>query len=335
MRCGFGVGAMSDILRHTVPLPFLMRERSHVLKLVIAVTCIAPLIAHGQVASKATSTGGGETAERGIALASKGLCKEALPLLKKSAQTTDKNLRYDVLMATARCAMSLDQTDTAVRTLLELNRLFPRDPEVLFNTTHYYSDLASRASQELAASAPTSAQAEQLEAESLESQGDLDKASTEYRKILEQYPQRRGIHYRLGRLLLSKNPPDVENAKKELNAELKADPNNAAAEFVLGETARQAGEWDEAVGHFSRASKIDAGFQEAYLAMGMSLNSAGRFGDAVAPLETYVKMQPGDPAGHYQLGTAYARTGHKQEAQREMALQQQTAAKSPGAPPQP
>jgi predicted Zn-dependent protease len=222
-----------------------------------------------------------------------------------------------------------------VRALLELNRAFPRDPEVLFNTIHYYSDLASRASQELAASAPTSAQAEQLEAESLESQGDLDKAATEYRKILEQYPQRRGIHYRLGRLLLSKTPPDVENAKKELNEELKADPNNAAAEFVLGETARQAGEWDDAVAHFARASKIDAGFQEAYLALGMSLNSAGRFADAVSPLETYVKLQPADPAGHYQLGTAYARTGHKQEAQREMALQQQTAAKSAAPSSQP
>jgi len=311
-----------------------MRERFRLLALVIATTCIAPLTTHGQTSSKALSATGSE-AERGINLASKGLCKAALPLLKKSTQVPDKDLKYNVLMSTARCAMSLDQTDTVVRALLELNHAFPRDPEVLFNTAHYYSDLASRASQELAASAPTSAQAEQLEAESLESQGDLDKAAAEYRKILEQYPQRRGIHYRLGRLLLSKNPPDVESAKKELNEELKSDPNNAAAEFVLGETARQAGEWDEAVAHFSRASKIDAGFQEAYLALGMSLNSAGRFADAVTPLETYVTMQPGDPAGHYQLGTAYARTGHKQEAQREMALQQQTAAKTPSAPSQP
>lgn len=312
----------------------LMRKRLELLTLILATTCSVPLTTHGQASPKA-SAGTSETAERGIALASKGLCREALPLLKKSAQITDRDLKYDVLMSTARCAMSLDQTDTAVRALLELNREFPRDPEVLFNATHYYSDLASRASQELAASAPTSAQAEQLEAESLESQGELDKAAMEYRKILEQYPRRRGIHYRLGRLLLSKNPPDVENAKKELKEELKADPNNGAAEFALGETARQAGEWDEAIGHFSRASKIDAGFQEAYLALGMSLNSAGRFADAVAPLETYVKMQPADPAGHYQLGTAYARTGHKQEAQREMALQQQTAAKSPGASSQP
>jgi hypothetical protein len=40
-------------------------------------------------------------------------------------------------------------------------------------------------------------------------------------------------------------------------------------------------------------------------------------------------MQPADPAGHYQLGTAYARSGRKQEAEKEMALQREDAAKSP------
>jgi Flp pilus assembly protein TadD len=66
--------------------------------------------------------------------------------------------------------------------------------------------------------------------------------------------------------------------------------------------------------------------------MGMSMNSAGKFADAVAPLETYVKLAPDDPAGHYQLATAYARTGRKQEAQRQMTLQQQSAAKAPRTP---
>ena len=313
-----------------------MSKRLRLLTVLLSVICIASFAMGAQTSSKTPTASVSEGADHGINLASKGRCKESLPILKKStAQVADKNLKYDALMSTARCAMSLNQMDTAVRALLELNHEFPRDPEVLFNMTHYYSDLASRASQELAASAPGSAQAEQLEAESLEAQGDLDKAALEYRKIIEQYPQRRGIHYRLGRLLLSKTPPDVENAKKELNEELKADPNNAAAEFVLGETARQSGQWDDAAAHFARAAKIDEGFQEAYLALGMSLNSAGQFAEALAPLETYVKMQPEDPAGHYQLGTAYARTGHKQEAQREMTLQQQTAAKSPGASSQP
>ena len=283
-----------------------------------------------QVSSKASPVDVSSAAERGISLAAKGRCREALPVLKKAAaHLVDKQLKYRAGMSTARCAMSLDQTETAVEALILLNREFPHDPDVLFTSTHVYSELASRAAQELAATAPTSHQAEQLEAEAFESQGNWDKAIAQYKKIIEQDPKVSGIHYRVGRILLSQSPPDAENAKTEFAEELKSNPDNASAEFMLGEIARQAGQWDEASEHFSRASKLDEGFQEAYLALGMSLNSAGKFSDAIGPLQNYVKMQPGDPAGHYQLATAYARTGRKPEAEREMALQRDAAAKNP------
>jgi predicted Zn-dependent protease len=286
-----------------------------------------------QVPSKVPPGDASQTVEVGVSLAAKGRCREALPILKKSAaHVTDKQLKYRVEMSTARCAMSLDQTQTAVEALLILNREFSHDPDVLYSTTHFYSELASRAAQELAATAPTSHQAEQLEAEASESQGNWDRAIAQYKKILEQEPGLHGIHYRIGRIYLSKSPIEVENATAEFLEELKIDPANASAEFMLGETDRQAGRWDDAIGHFSRASKFDEGFQEAYLALGMSLNAAGKFADAVAPLQNYIKMQPADPAGHYQLATAYSRTGHKAEAEREMALQRDAAAKSPQAP---
>jgi tetratricopeptide (TPR) repeat protein len=263
-------------------------------------------------------------------LAAKGRCREALPILKKAApHLADKQLKYRAVMATARCAMSLDQTETAVEALLVLNREFPHDPDVLYSSTHFYSELASRAAQELASTAPASHQAAQLEAEAFESQQNWDRGIAQYKKILEQEPRLAGIHYRMGRIFLSKSPPDAEAAKAEFNEEVKIDPENASAEFMLGEIARQSGQWDEAIGHFSRASKLDEGFQEAYLALGMSLNSAGKFSDAITPLRSYVKMQPADPAGHYQLATAYTHTGQKPEAEREMALQREAAAKSP------
>ena len=115
----------------------------------------------------------------------------------------------------------------------------------------------------------------------------------------------------------------------ELEEELKVAPENASAQFMLGEIARQAGQWDEASRYFAQASKLDQGFLEAYLALGMTLNSVGKFADALAPLQIYVKMQPADPAGHYQLATAYMRTGHKLDADREMALQKEASAKHP------
>ena len=270
------------------------------------------------------------SARHGIALAEKGDCNQALPTLKRSLpKIADKQLKYQAAMLVARCAMSIGQSETAVETLLLLNREFPRDPEVLYTTTHFYSELASRASQELAKTAPTSIQAQELEAEAFESQNDWDRATAQYQRILAQDPKTRDIHYRLGRILLSKNPPDTDGAKKQFEEELKLGPNNAPAHFMLGEIARQGGQWNEAVEHFSRASKLDQGFAEAYLALGISLNSSGKFSDAVAPLESYVKMVPQDPAGHYQLATAYARSGRKPEAEHEMALQKETAAKAP------
>jgi len=80
-------------------------------------------------------------------------------------------------MSTARCAMSLEQTETAVEALLVLNREFPHDPDVLYSTTHFYSELASRAAQQPASTAPSSHQAEQLEAEAFESKENWDKAT--------------------------------------------------------------------------------------------------------------------------------------------------------------
>lgn len=296
----------------------------------LSVVALLAASSSAQASPKAPAIDAAASAQHGITLAVKGRCHEALPILKKSApHLADKQLMYRTLMSTARCAMSLDQTETAVEALLLLTREFPHDPDVLYSTAHFYSDIASRAAQELAAKAPTSHQAEQLEAEAFESQENWDKAVAEYRKILDEEPKLDGIHYRIGRIFLSKSPADPESAKAEFNEEVKINPDNAAAEFMLGEIARQAGQWDEAIAHFSRASKLDEGFQEAFLALGMSLNSAGKFSDAITPLRSYVRMQPGDPAGHYQLATAYARTGQKADADREMTLQREAAAKSP------
>lgn len=291
---------------------------------------LIPTPGRTQESTKRTEANSAREVQRALDLAARGHCQEALPLLKQStAENTKQEVRYNLEMATARCAMSLARSETVITALLALNHGFPHDPEVLYLTTHFYGELASRAAQDLAATAPNSAQAQQLEAESYESHEEWDKAEAAYRKILQQYPDRHGIHYQLGRIFLSKNPPDIEDADKQFQDELKIDPDNASAEFMLGESARQAGQWDEAVARFSKAAELDAGFDEAYLALGMSLNSAGKFADAITPLETYAKREPGDPAGHYQLATAYARTGHQEQAAKEMELRQQTAAKAP------
>jgi tetratricopeptide (TPR) repeat protein len=301
--------------------------------LVIAVSGVAALTCYGQTAPKNSTADTSAAAERGIDLAAKGQCAEALPILKRvTAHLTVKQLKYRAGMAMTKCAMSLGQTETTVQALFALRHEFPHDPEVLYISTHYLSEMANQAARELAGTAPGSYQAHELEAEAFESQGRWAEAAAEYRKILDQDANVPGIHFRLGRVALSKGKSEAnaEEAKREFEQELKIDPSNAAAEFSLGEIARRAGQWDEAIGHFSTAARIDSGFAEAYLALGMSLASAQRFAEAVPPLEKYVKMVPDAPAGHYQLAIAYDRTGRKESAAREMQLQREAAAKTSG-----
>lgn len=269
---------------------------------------------------------GSSSVEQGIKLVESGRCAEAMTPLKRGvSQLTDKVMKHQAEMAIVRCAMALDQEQTAIDTLLQLKRDAPGDPEVLYIATHYFSELGMRAAQQLQTQAPASYQAQRLEAEALESQGKSDEAAAIYNSILAQNPKVPGVHYRLGQISLDKAGASgsTDSAKLEFQKEIEVDPSNAAPEFILGELARRVGEWEEAVRHLSRAAKLDAGFSEAYLALGMSLASSGKFAQAVAPLQSYVKMQPEDPAGHYQLALAYSRIGNKEGATREMALQAQ------------
>ncbi len=266
----------------------------------------------------------------GPSLAGSGQCKEALSYLRKdTSRVSEKHLKYEMGLAGVRCSVALNLQNDTVDFVRMLNRDFPGDPEVIYQTVHVYSDLATRASQELVLKAPTSYQVHELNAETLEMQEKWEEAAKEYRTILEKNPRLSGMHYRLGRLYLSapKTATTLEDARKEFEEELKIDPGNAAAEFVLGELALQIPELDKAIKHLSRAVQFDAGFADAYLELGRALISAERVSEAVGALETAVKLQPENPMTHFHLANAYARLGRNDEAKRERALHKELSEK--------
>ncbi len=293
--------------------------------------------AEAQVGAKARATDPLAPTRQAVTLAEHGGCAKALPVLKRNLfGLQDKAFRYRAAFAAARCAMSLNDVAAAADTLSLLRRDFPDDPEVLYASARYFGQLGDRAAQELVQRFPNSPQVGRLNAEALESRQMWKEAIEAYRKVLALDPKMPGIHFRIASILLdtSTGPESVAEAKKELDAELEISPENAVAVFALGEIARRAGTWDEAVRDFSRATQLDVGFLEAYLALGTSLNAANRFADAIVPLEHYAKSVPADPAGHYQLALAYSRTGNKAGAERELQLQREAAAKTePKRPP--
>ena len=269
----------------------------------------------------------GQTAQQ---LAESGHCREALPLLKSAlAKATTPDLQKRLGVDGVRCGMTLDNMEAAFEFLNGLNKRFPADAEVLYLQVHVFSDLSIRSSQKLMRLDPSSYQVHELNAEAMETQGKWSDAEAEYREVLKKDPQLPGIHYRIARLLLSAPPtPDARvKARAELEEELKIDPKNAGAEYVLGELARQDGKDDAAVDHFTRATKLDAGFEDAFIGLGRTLLAGDRAAEAIPPLQAAVKLDPGSPIAHFNLATAYSRTGHKQEADHEFAVLKQVSEK--------
>jgi tetratricopeptide (TPR) repeat protein len=267
-------------------------------------------------------------AERGVELTRGGHCQEALPLLVRAVgHVTDKDLERRAGVAGIRCAMTLNQQVDVARFLDWMNHDFPHDPEVLYLAVHAYSDLSIRASQELMYTAPSSPQVHQLNAEAMETQGRWKEAMEEYRVVLQRSPNMPGIHYRIARLILSQaeTPTTFDDAKKEMEAELAIDPNNAGAEYVLGEIARRRDDFPQAVAHFSRAAKLDAMFADAFVGWGRSLNSAEKYAEAIPPLEHAEKLQPSNPAPHFFLAVAYRHVGRREDAEREARAHEQVS----------
>ena len=258
-----------------------------------------------------------------VSLAETGDCKAALPLIEKDyAANRDPQLRRLMGLDGARCGMSIADPYRAVRFLQSLDGDFPDDPDVLYLGTRIFSDLSNLAAQRLLRVAPGSYQARQIDAEVLEVQGRTAEAIEEYRKILAAAPHLSGIHYRLGRLLLARDPEaaTADAARHEFEKELEINADDAGSEYELGEMARAGRQWDAAIAHFGRAVKLDPNFPEAMVGLGKSLISAGRAAEAVAPLERAVKLEPNDAVAHYQLSFAYLRSGRDADAKRELDL---------------
>ncbi len=273
--------------------------------------------------------------ENALELAEQGHCKEAVPALKRVLNSkAAANIRKEAGGAGIRCALAMDDRDSAAEIARLMYKQFHDDPDVLFMLVHAYSDLSTRAAQDLGRKAPQSLAAHKLNAEALEMQGKWDEAEQEYLAIIQKNPNTPGFHFLLGRLYLSRPDPDgklTQKAKEQFTQELAIDPNNAPAHYILGELAGRESQWDDAITQFTVAVKLDPNFAEAYVGLGLALISVKRYEEALSPLKKADALTPRNPSIHYGLATAYSRLGQKDEADKEFAIHRSLTETKPAA----
>lgn len=217
----------------------------------------------------------------------------------------------------------------------ELIRRYPTDPEVVYQVSRLHADRSYALMQQLMQAAPDSYWIHLASAQVHESLQRYDLAQQEYRKAIQLNPTAAGAHYGLGRAILgaSKEPQAIAEAAKEFESELAISPENASAEYELGEIAREKGQVDVAREHFLRAVRYNADFFEAQLGLGRLLLKQDNPREAVRHLQQAARVEPRDAQPHYLLASAYKSLGDSTGANRELDIYRRlrASAKAPGA----
>jgi tetratricopeptide (TPR) repeat protein len=261
-----------------------------------------------------------------MSLSEIGRHEDALPGLEKAFhQSTDPALRRMAGLHLQRSYTDLDRDRDAVGVALELSRLYPDDPEVLYHTGRLFGNYAYLQTVRLARIAPDSIWLHQAAGEADESQGQLDEAISQYRQVLALAPKRPGIHFRVGRVLLAQaaqakgNPASEAEALKEFELELQIDASNADAAYEIGEMMRKAGELEKAVASFKQAVASYPAFEEALVGLGRTLVAAGDPTAAVPYLDKAITLKPSDEVAYYQLAQAHRALGRDAAQQKALA----------------
>jgi tetratricopeptide (TPR) repeat protein len=273
-----------------------------------------------------------------------GRFEEALPGLQKGfRRVTDSSLKRASGLQLQRAYTGLKQDSKAVEVALELTRLYPDDPEILYQASRLFSNLAYLTTVKLSQVAPETIWMNLTRGELDESQGQHNQAIREYREALSINPNKAGIHFRLGRVFLARQQaqPDSDSemeALKEFEQELLLDPTNANAAYEAGELHRKAARFDKAQELFSIALRHYPDFEDALIGQGRTLSSQGKHQDALPFLNKAVKLNARNEVAHYQLAQIYRALGNQLEMQRALAeyqrLQTQKSARSGNVAPQ-
>jgi len=264
-----------------------------------------------------------KTAKTFLALtrAATGRCPDATNDLQTAFAENEGNQTLQRLagLALARCQIVAQQFDKAFAVLYRLKQLHPEDADILYETARAQMKAWNEVVREMFEKTPASFRVNQLSAEIFEIQGKYNEAIAEYRKAIEKAPGTLNLHYRLARALLleSHEPAALEAARKEFEAELALNPNDAVAHYQIAQILEAQQASAQALPRLERAVQLDPEFPEALIALGRARLAANRHDEAIALLEKAVQLAPQSESAHYALMLAYRNAGRREDAQRQ------------------
>jgi tetratricopeptide (TPR) repeat protein len=274
-----------------------------------------------------------------MSLAELGQLSDAVSGLEKGFRTGNPQMKRLCGLQLERAYTGLNRDSDAVKVALEMEQLYPKDPEVQYHDGKIFGNFAYMTMQKLWQAAPDSIWKHQAEAEALESQGSFEAAIGQYREVLARDPRRPGIHYRLGRIVLARSqktgaPEGTDAAAKEFEQEIQLDPTNANAAYELAEIDRNAGRFDDAQKYFELALKGHPDFEEAHLGLAAALISAHKPQLALPHLQKAISLNRDNEVAWWRMSQVERLLGNS-EGQKKAVAEFQRLHTQAAARPQP
>ena len=256
----------------------------------------------------------------GLSQADLGQCKQATPILSKyfDSEPAGKLQRVTGL-ALLGCAAGASDPLPALQTVERLKKLYPGDPDVLYESAELYTRLWSESAGELMAKHPDSYRVHQLAGEVYEAQNNYDQAIREYSLALQDNPRLPQMHYRIGQLYLHQGSEEVdEKAMNEFRLEKAINPGSAVSDLAMADIEMHRHDLDKAKPLYEEAAKLDPSLVEADVALARILLEEHEPEAAERQLHTVVAEHPDDAQAHYVLMLAYRGQKKMPEAAAEM-----------------
>jgi tetratricopeptide (TPR) repeat protein len=216
----------------------------------------------------------------------------ALPYLKAAAQQDPR--RPDVWSWLATAQEMSGAIHTEVATLQKALNLLPQNIDLLYLLGHAYERLGKEEVALLQKTAPHSARAEQLLAESYGASSEWPSAVIHFRNALAASPDTRGLHVELGEVLLRAGK--LTGAAYEFEDELRVAPHSLRAIVRRGEAKLIEGDLEGALQDWSTALATD-GLQAARV---LGIRETGLGDAAFEQLPDTLRIKTEKPAAELQ-----------------------------------
>ena len=141
-------------------------------------------------------------------------------------------------------------------------------------------------------------------------------AKPAFELLVQRYPDAPNVHYAYGVFLLDEDP---DRGIEEFKQELKISGDHLPSILQIAFDYLRRSDWDSARSWAQKAVDLAPRDFAARRALGQVLLETGNAPEAIAQLETGVRLAPDSPSMRFMLARAYQKVGRQADAERERA----------------